>query len=190
MLELSAGDIFIDEINIKTLGLHDLRQKLTIIPQDPVIFSGTIRSNLDTFGIYSEEDLWDALEHVDLKTYVAGSEKKLEHECSEGGENLSVGQRQLICLARALLRKTKILILDEATASIDHNTDELIQKTIRTQFSDCTVLTVAHRLNTIMDSNRILVLEKGKIAEFDTPQNLLRNKNSKFYSMAKDAGLV
>ena len=176
MLELSAGDIFIDEINIKTLGLHDLRQKLTIIPQDPVIFSGTIRSNLDTFGIYSEEDLWDAL--------------KLEHECSEGGENLSVGQRQLICLARALLRKTKILILDEATASIDHNTDELIQKTIRTQFSDCTVLTVAHRLNTIMDSNRILVLEKGKIAEFDTPQNLLRNKNSKFYSMAKDAGLV
>jgi ABC-type multidrug transport system fused ATPase/permease subunit len=190
LLEISEGEIIIDGLDINKLGLHDLRHKLTIIPQDPVIFSGTIRMNLDPFSSHTDDEVWNALEQVDLKNHVMSLKKKLEYECSEGGENLSVGQRQLICLARALLRKTKILILDEATASIDHNTDELIQKTIRSHFADCTILTVAHRLNTIMDSSRILVLDQGRIAEFDTPQNLLRNKSSKFYSMAKDAGLV
>ena len=125
-----------------------------------------------------------------LKEFIQNTDKKLEFECTEGGENLSVGQRQLICLSRALLRKTKVLILDEATASIDHNTDELIQNTIRTQFSDCTVLTIAHRLNTIMDSTRILVLDKGKVVEFDTPRSLLKKKRSLFYSMAQQAGLI
>lgn len=114
----------------------------------------------------------------------------LNHEVSEGGENLSVGQRQLICLSRALLRKTKVLILDEATAAVDLETDDLIQKTIRTEFKDCTVLTIAHRLNTIMDSNRVVVLDKGEIREFDTPSNLLSNKSTIFYGMCKDAGLV
>ncbi len=190
LLELTNGKILIDDLEIDKLGLHDLRHKLTIIPQDPVIFSGTIRTNLDTFGVYSDDELWNALESVDLKSFVMGQENKLEHECSEGGENLSVGQRQQICLARALLRKTRILILDEATASIDHNTDELIQQTIRREFATCTILTVAHRLNTIMDSSRILVLNAGRVAEFDTPQSLLRNRNSLFYSMAKDAGFV
>ena len=113
-----------------------------------------------------------------------------EFLCAEYGENLSVGQRQLVCLARCLLRKTKILILDEATASIDHKTDELIQNTIRSEFADCTVLTIAHRLNTIMDSTRVLVLDKGKVVEFDTPKQLLANKNSFFYSMAQKAGQV
>lgn len=113
----------------------------------------------------------------------------MQHEISESGQNLSVGQKQLICLARALLRKTKILILDEATAAIDLETDDLIQKTIRTEFKDCTVLTIAHRLNTIMDSSRIIVLDRGKIVEFDTPQNLISNKNSVFYGMHKDAGM-
>lgn len=108
---------------------------------------------------------------------------------SEGGENLSVGQRQLICLARALLRKTKLLILDEATAAVDLETDDLIQKTIREEFKDCTVLTIAHRLNTIMDSDRIVVLDKGQIVEFDSPNNLLLNSASIFSSMHKDAGL-
>ena len=103
---------------------------------------------------------------------------------------LSIGQRQLLCLARALLRKTKILILDEATAAIDHNTDDLIQNTIRTAFADCTVITIAHRLNTIMDSTRILVLDKGQIAEFDQPKNLLDKRDSIFYSMAYSANLI
>ncbi len=146
--------------------------------------------NLDPFNTYSDEELWKALEMSHLKDFVQNLEKKLEHECSEGGENLSVGQRQLICLARAILRKTKILILDEATASVDHTTDSLIQNTIREQFSDCTILTIAHRLNTILDYSRIIVLDKGRVKEFDTPNNLLSNKQSEFYSMAKNAGLV
>lgn len=114
----------------------------------------------------------------------------LDHEILEGGSNLSVGQRQLMCLARALLRKTKVLILDEATAAVDLETDDLVQATIRREFSDCTVLTIAHRLNTIMDNNRVMVLDQGRIAEYDTPDNLLANKNSIFYGMALNAGLV
>ena len=146
--------------------------------------------NLDPFRTFSDDSLWRALELAHLKDFIESSDKKLEFECTESGDNLSVGQRQLICLARSLLRKTKVLILDEATASIDHNTDELIQNTIRTQFADSTVLTIAHRLNTIMDSTRILVLDKGKVVEFDTPKNLLTNKSSLFYSLAEQAELV
>ena len=114
----------------------------------------------------------------------------LDHEIVEGGGNLSVGQRQLVCLARAILRKTKILVLDEATAAVDLETDDLVQATIRQEFSECTVITIAHRLNTIMDSNRVMVLDQGNIAEFDTPDNLLANKETIFYSMAKNAGIA
>ena len=146
--------------------------------------------NLDPFGSYTDSDLWKALELSHLKDFVKSSDKQLEFECSEGGENLSVGQRQLICLARALLRKTRVLIMDEATSSIDHNTDQQIQKTIKNEFFDCTVLTIAHRLNTIMDSTRVIVLDKGNIVEFDAPKTLLTNKNSLFYSMAEHAGLI
>lgn len=120
---------------------------------------------------------------------ILGLPAGLQHEITEGGQNLSVGQKQLICLGRALLRKTKILILDEATAAIDLETDDLIQKTIRTEFKDCTVLTIAHRLNTIMDSDRIIVLDKGSVIEFDTPENLVANTDSVFYGMHRDAGL-
>ncbi|XP_071131058.1 multidrug resistance-associated protein 1-like [Mytilus edulis] len=190
ILEPARGDIVIDGVDISTIGLHDLRSKITIIPQDPVLFCGSIRMNLDPFDIFSTENIWIALEHAHLKDFVQGLDDGLEHQCSEGGENLSVGQRQLVCLARALLRKTKILVLDEATASVDLKTDELIQNTIRTEFADCTVLTIAHRLNTIMDYTRVMVLETGRIKEFDTPATLLQNKDSVFYSMAKNAGLV
>lgn len=190
ILESNYGKIVIDSIDIREIGLHDLRKKLTIIPQDPVLFSGSLRINLDPFEEYSDAQIWTALENAHLKRFVQGLDKKLDFECSEGGENLSVGQRQLICLARALLRKTKILILDEATASIDHNTDELIQTTIRSQFKDCTVLTIAHRLNTIMDSTRIMVLDKGTVLEFDSPDKLMADENSLFFSMAYSAGLA
>lgn len=190
IIEAAGGKIVIDGIDISTIGLHSLRSRLTIIPQDPVLFSGSLRMNIDPFNSYSDDAIWTALEHSHLKTFVKGLSDGLEYKIAEGGENLSVGQRQLLCLARALLRKTKVLILDEATAAIDIETDELIQKTIRTQFKDCTILTIAHRLNTIMDSDRIIVLDSGIIAEFDTVDALMTNKDSIFYGMAKNAGLV
>ncbi|XP_071568157.1 multidrug resistance-associated protein 1 isoform X4 [Temnothorax nylanderi] len=190
IIEAAHGKILIDDIDISKLGLHDLRSRLTIIPQDPVLFSGTLRMNLDPFDCHSDEEIWRALEHAHLKLFIENLPNALLHEVSEGGENLSVGQRQLICLARALLRKTKVLILDEATAAVDLETDDLIQTTIRQEFKDCTVLTIAHRLNTILDSDRVIVLDNGLIVEYDSPEVLLRNPSSSFYSMAKDAGLA
>jgi ATP-binding cassette subfamily C (CFTR/MRP) protein 1 len=205
IVEPAGGQIIIDGIDISELGLHTLRSRLTIIPQDPVLFSGSLRMNIDPLGTYSDQAVWAALEHAHLKKFVESLPKGLSHEISENGENLSVGQRQLVCLARALLKKTKILILDEATAAIDVETDGWIQvgdliyrhhyliisfqETIRSQFSDCTILTIAHRINTILDSDRILLLENGKIAEFDKPEILMKDENSKFYSLAKEAGI-
>uniref|UniRef100_A0A8D2ABT1 ABC-type glutathione-S-conjugate transporter n=1 Tax=Sus scrofa TaxID=9823 RepID=A0A8D2ABT1_PIG len=189
ILEAAEGEIRIDGLNVADIGLHDLRSQLTIIPQEPILFSGTLRMNLDPFGTYSEEDMWRALELSHLHSFVSSQPAGLEFQCSEGGENLSVGQRQLVCLARALLRKSRILVLDEATAAIDLETDDLIQATIRTQFEACTVLTIAHRLNTIMDYTRVLVLDKGTIAEFDSPTNLIAARGI-FYGMARDAGLA
>ncbi|XP_074882256.1 ATP-binding cassette sub-family C member 2 isoform X3 [Buteo buteo] len=189
VLEAAGGTIIIDEVDIATIGLHDLRKNLTIIPQDPVLFSGTLRMNLDPFDQYTDEEVWKALELAHLKTYVQDLPEGLLHLVSEAGENLSVGQRQLVCLARALLRKAKILILDEATAAVDLETDHLIQTTIRSEFADCTVLTIAHRLHTIMDSNRVMVLQAGRIVEYDSPEELLK-KHGAFSAMAKDAGIT
>ncbi|XP_066155170.1 multidrug resistance-associated protein 1-like [Euwallacea fornicatus] len=190
IIEAAKGEIVIDGKNISELGLHDVRSRLTIIPQDAVLFSGSLRMNLDPFEKYSDEEVWTALEMAHLKNFANALASGLYYNVSEGGENLSVGQRQLVCLARALLRKTKILILDEATAAVDLETDELIQKTIHTAFAECTVLTIAHRLNTIIDSDRVLVLNMGEIAEFDSPEILLKNKKSIFFGMCKDAGLA
>ncbi|KFQ23485.1 Multidrug resistance-associated protein 1, partial [Mesitornis unicolor] len=186
--EAAEGEIIIDGINIAKIGLHDLRFKITIIPQDPILFSGSLRMNLDPFDQHSDEDIWRSLELAHLKNFVSSLPDKLNHECAEGGENLSVGQRQLVCLARALLRKSKILVLDEATAAVDLETDKLIQSTIKSQFEECTVLTIAHRLNTIMDYTRVLVLDRGEVVECDSPDHLLQEKGI-FYDMAKDSGL-
>ncbi|ULT79399.1 hypothetical protein L5515_016086 [Caenorhabditis briggsae] len=190
IIEADGGCIEIDGVNIADLQLEQLRSRLTIVPQDPVLFSGTLRMNLDPFDAFNDDQIWEALRNAHLESFVNSLQHGLSHKISEGGENLSVGQRQLICLARALLRKTKVLVLDEAAAAVDVETDSLLQKTIREQFKECTVLTIAHRLNTVMDSDRLLVLDKGRVAEFDTPKRLLANPDGIFYSMAKDANVL
>ena len=151
-----------------------------IIPQDPVIFSVTVRFNLDPFSQYSDLELWDVLDLVSMKEAVMSFPQKLMEPVAEGGDNFSAGQKQLICIARILLRKPKILIMDEATASVDNETDSLIQSRIRDGFKDCTVLTIAHRLHTVMDSSRIMVLDKGRIAELDNPNKLLERPDGLF----------
>lgn len=187
----SGGKIEIDGVDISTLGLVDLRQALAIIPQDPILFAGSVRDNLDPFQEHSDHALWQALERAHLKEHIQSVPGGLSYEVAQHGENFSVGQRSLICLARALLRKTKILVLDEATSAVDVETDELIQKTIRAEFKDRTILTIAHRIKTIMDSDKILVLEQGQVAEFDRPEALLLKKEgSLFYRLAKQAGEV
>ncbi|CAD5119335.1 DgyrCDS7955 [Dimorphilus gyrociliatus] len=187
LIEAESGSIFIDNIDISSIGLHELRKKLTIIPQDPVVFTGSLRWNLDPSEKASDPEIWNALEKAHLSSTVINLKEKLNFDCDEGGENLSVGQRQLICLARALLRKSKILLLDEATAAVDLATDCLIQKTINEEFNDSTVITIAHRLHTVISYDKVLVLDQGKIAEFDKPSHLLANKSSMFYTMAKEA---
>ncbi|XP_006210591.2 ATP-binding cassette sub-family C member 2 isoform X1 [Vicugna pacos] len=188
ILEAAGGQITIDGVDIASIGLHDLREKLTIIPQDPILFSGSLRMNLDPFNNYSDEEIWKALELAHLKSFVAGLQLGLSHEVTEGGDNLSIGQRQLLCLARALLRKSKILIMDEATAAVDLETDQLIQTTIQNEFSHCTTITIAHRLHTIMDSDKVMVLDQGKIVEYGSPEELLKNPGP-FYLMAQEAGI-
>lgn len=191
MIEPASGTIYIDNVDFRTLGLHELRQALTIIPQDPVLFCGDLRINLDPFHEFDDATLWEAIEKAHLKQFVDAFPEKLCHEISEGGGNLSVGQRQLVCLARAILRKkTKILVLDEATAAVDVETDQLIQDSIRSHFNQCTILTIAHRLNTIMDYDKVLVMDAGEIREFDSPQKLLENKNGLFYSLCSQAKIV
>lgn len=191
VIELSGGRIMIDDVDISKIGLHTLREKLTIIPQDPTMFAGSLRENLDPFEAFTDDQVWHSLEMAHLKEFVHDKlEKGLDHECGEGGRSLSVGQRQLVCLARALLRNSKVLIMDEATASVDANTDSLIQQTIREAFSESTVLTIAHRLVTIMDYDRVVVLDNGLKMEEGSPSELLSRPEGMFRNLAIEAGLV
>ncbi|KAG0366036.1 hypothetical protein BGZ54_005893 [Gamsiella multidivaricata] len=185
-----GGSIEIDGVDISTLGLQDLRRHLSIIPQDPTLFAGTVRDNLDPFQELEDAELWEALERAHLKNHISSLAGGLSFEVAQDGENFSMGQRSLICLARALLRKSKVLVLDEATAAVDVETDDLIQKTIRKEFKDRTILTVAHRVKTVMDSGKILVLDQGRVKECDAPEQLLKNKDSLFYSLARQAGEI
>ncbi|KAK3822373.1 MAG: hypothetical protein J3R72DRAFT_25975 [Linnemannia gamsii] len=186
-----GGSIEIDGIDIASIGLRQLRQHLSIIPQDPTLFAGTIRENLDPFYELEDSVLWEALERAHLKDFIGSLAGGLSFEVSANGDNFSMGQRSLICLARALLRKTKVLVLDEATAAVDVETDALIQKTIRTEFKDRTILTIAHRIKTVMDSDKVLVLDHGRVEEFDSPEVLLRRgEESLFWRLAEQAGEV
>jgi ATP-binding cassette subfamily C (CFTR/MRP) protein 4 len=176
------GEVIIDDINTKTVSLNTLRSNISIIPQDPVLFLGTLRKNLDPFGELADSQIWTALEEVQLKEAIARLPSGLDSPVREGGSNFSMGQRQLLCLVRTILRDAKIIVLDEATANVDLRTDELIQTTIRRRFQGCTVLTIAHRLNTVMDSDRILVMDAGRVAAFGRPQDLM-NESSAFQDL-------
>ncbi|KAK9084641.1 hypothetical protein Sjap_025052 [Stephania japonica] len=180
IIEPTAGHIIIDGINISTIGLHELRSRLSIIPQDPTMFEGSVRSNLDPLEEYSDEQIWEALDRCQLGDEVRRKEGKLDAAVAENGENWSVGQRQLVCLGRVLLKRSKFLVLDEATASVDTATDNLIQQTLREQFSNCTVITIAHRISSVLDSDFVALLDDGLLLEYDTPTKLLDNKSSLF----------
>jgi ABC-type multidrug transport system fused ATPase/permease subunit len=183
LVELCEGTIYVDGVDISRLNLTDLRRSLSIIPQDPVMFKGTVRTNLDPFGEHSDEQLWRAVELSHLRSDVEGFEKKLDHPVDENGANMSLGQKQLFCLARAVLRDSTILVLDEATAALDLETDALIQRTIRDVFYNRTILTIAHRLATIMDYDKILYLDKGHVLEYDFTSKLLADPNSHFVKL-------
>ncbi|KAI8595921.1 P-loop containing nucleoside triphosphate hydrolase protein [Dissophora ornata] len=228
-IEPTAGSIVIDGIDISKIGLEDLRRRLTIIPQDAVLFNGTIRTNLDPFQEHADYEIWESLRRVHLLSVRSNANglfpidpmspkvlcsplnqadmadsaatapsvhgafdlsnpfESLDSPVSDGGYNFSQGQRQLLCMARALLRQSKVIIMDEATASVDFATDEKIQTTIRNEFGDSTLITVAHRLRTIMDYDRVLVLEQGRVAEFDSPMNLITSP-SRFRDMVEKSG--
>jgi ATP-binding cassette subfamily C (CFTR/MRP) protein 1 len=187
IMELEQGSITIDGVDISKIGVEDLRSKLSIIPQDPVLFSASVRKNLDPFSLETDESLLSVVESIRLKPLV-DSLGGLEGMISEGGDNISCGQRQLICLARALLRQSRIVVLDEATASVDAETDAFIQSCVRRNFAGSTLITIAHRLATIADFDRVLVLDNGHVAEFDTPRNLLNDKDSLFFGLAAKLG--
>ncbi|KAI0532895.1 metal resistance protein YCF1 [Xylaria digitata] len=189
LIEADTGHIGIDGLNTSTIGLLDLRRRLAIIPQDAALFEGTIRDNLDPGHVHDDTELWSVLDHARLKEHVANMEGGLEAKIHEGGSNLSAGQRQLISLARAMLTPSNILVLDEATAAVDVETDAMLQTTLRSDiFSHRTIITVAHRINTILDSDRVVVLDKGEVVEFDTPKALIKKKGI-FYGLVKQSGL-
>ena len=188
LIEPYTGTIFIDDIDIQKVGLSLLRQNLTYIPQDPILMEGSLKFNIDPFNLYENEKIIEILKRVGFD-YNERDDEILDRHIEVNGNNLSIGEKQLICIVRAILKKTKILIMDEATANIDVKTEEKIQEILDNTFNDCTILTIAHRIKTILNYDKILVLEKGKILEFDSPKNLLENKDSYFYKLFEKSSL-
>ena len=181
------GKIFLGEVCFSELNLQEARQALTAIPQDPIFFSGTLRSNLDPFQEYDDQEIWAALEKAHIKSLLEKTPEKLQSYVTERGSNFSVGERQLLCLARALLQKKKVIVFDEATANVDYNTERLLHDTIKDQLKDCTVLTIAHRMTNVMHYDKVLVLDKGRLVEFDKPGILINQKDSIFEQLVSPA---
>jgi len=191
VLEADHGTIHVDGVDIAEVGLHRLRKRISVIPQTPTLFSGcTIRENLDLFGAHTDAEIERAIEDSHLKELVDSLPSGMHSLVSEGGSNFSVGQRQLLCLARAIVSRNDILVLDEATANVDHRTDQLIQETLKNSFRGATIIAVAHRLETILQSDSILVLGNAKVLEQDTPEALLADETSHFFAMAKSGGYI
>ncbi|GLU21199.1 hypothetical protein SLE2022_373530 [Rubroshorea leprosula] len=186
LVEPAGGKIIVDGIDITTIGLHDLRSRFGIIPQDPTLFNGTVRYNLDPLSQNTDQEIWEVLGKCQLREAVQEKEGGLDSLVVDDGSNWSMGQRQLFCLGRALLRRSRVLVLDEATASIDNATDLILQRTIRTEFADSTVITVAHRIPTVMDCNMVLAISDGKIVEYDEPMNLMDREGSLFGQLVKE----
>lgn len=185
---LYDGAVFIDDQDITTVGLHSLRKNISIIPQSPFLFTSTLRKNIDPLDEHTDDELWRALECVDLADYFENLGQGLETELSSNSAALSVGQKQLICLARAVLKNNKILVIDEATAFVDLNTDQFIQETIRSLFKEATIMTIAHRLHTVIDSDAIIVIDKGRIQEMGKPEDLIKKKGTVFGNMVNFYG--
>ena len=185
---ISSGNIWIDTHDISSLNLYEHRRRISVIPQDPFLFSGTLKYNMDPFGDFSDEEIWSALDKAYIKRMVESLSNKLSSNVDEDGVNFSTGERQLLCLARAILRQNKIILIDEATANVDMNTDVLVQQAIRYNFSECSVLTIAHRIETVIDSDRIIVLNKGSIVESDVPHLLLQNQDSHLSRLVNQLG--
>ena len=180
-----TGYVIIDDVNVSDVNIQSSRRAMAVITQNPVLFTGTLRMNLDPFEEHEDKEIWNALKDASLGAMAKNLPLQLNQLVKESGSNFSTGERQLLCLARALLRKNKIIVMDEATANVDHKTDQLIQETIRTKFKRCTVITVAHRLNTIMDYDRILVLDHGRVVEYDKPEILLQNEEGHFTKLCR-----
>ncbi|KAK3735751.1 hypothetical protein QZH41_000623 [Actinostola sp. cb2023] len=184
------GPVLIDGIYLGTLNLQAARSSMAVISQNPVLFSGTLKHNLDPFHRFTEEQIWIALTEVQMKTKVSKLDGLLEYLIGKKGSGFSVGETQLLCLARALLQRCKILVLDEATANVDYKTDQLVQQVIREKFGNCTVLSIAHRLNTIMDYDRVLVLDRGHVVEYDSPTILAANSDGVFAQLLKTSDMT
>ena len=182
IVEAATGSIYIDGQDISKVGLEQLRSKVTIIPQDPTLFTGSLRFNLDPEGIHSDSELTQLIREAALEKLLIRDNKGLDQQVEEGGQNLSSGEKQLLCICRAVLKHNRVVLMDEATANIDVKTEETIQKLILERFSKSTVITIAHRLNTIMHSDKVLVLDTGKVAEYDTSDALLDRPDSIFKS--------
>ncbi|KAG9415945.1 hypothetical protein AC1031_000330 [Aphanomyces cochlioides] len=190
MYSIESGSISIDGRDISTIAKQELRRQLSIIPQSPVLFKGTLRQYLDPFGSFDDAALWSVVSKAGLHTQVSEMPEKLSTELADKGSNLSVGERQMLCLVRALLVQSKIVVLDEATAAMDHETDVKLQRVIAEEFENATVLTIAHRLHTVMHTDRIMVMDAGCVVELDSPSALMAKEDGTFYRLAKDGGVV